>query len=89
MQKKVLKKLQLKQQKKKNKRKEQKKLNKIMFSRFFKKKTDLEKLEEEHKALLSKAYSTASTNRTLSDSYMLKASEIDKKIESIIKHSNK
>ena len=58
-----------------------------MFSWLFKKKSTLEKLQEEHKILLSKAHKSATTNRSLSDSYMLKASEIDKKIEAITKQS--
>lgn len=47
---------------------------------FFKSKTKLEKLKDQHKELLNKAFITSKTNRTLSDTYTFEASKIEEKI---------
>ena len=46
----------------------------------FKSKTKLEKLQEQHKNLLNKAFIASKTNRTLSDTYTFEASKIEEKI---------
>ena len=46
----------------------------------FKSKTILEKLQEQHKDLLNKAFIASKTNRTLSDTYTFEASKIEEKI---------
>ena len=46
----------------------------------FKSKTKLEKLQEQHKDLLNKAFIASKTNRTLSDTYTFEASKIEEKI---------
>ena len=46
----------------------------------FKGKTQLEKLEDQHKDLLSKAFVASKTNRTLSDTFAYEASKIEEKI---------
>ena len=50
------------------------------FKNLFKGKNELEKLEDQHKVLLSKAFNASKTNRTLSDTYVLEASKIEEKI---------
>ena len=54
----------------------------------FKSKTKLEKLQEEHKDLLNKAYLASKTNRTLSDTYTFEASKIEEKIIEIKNQEN-
>ena len=46
----------------------------------FKRKTELEKLHEQHAVLLDKAFKTSTVNRTLSDELMTKAYEVEQKI---------
>lgn len=46
----------------------------------FKSKTKLDKLKEQHKDLLKKAFLASKTNRTLSDTYTFEASKIEEKI---------
>ena len=46
----------------------------------FRVKTNLEKLKDQHKDLLSKAFIASKTNRSLSDTYILKANQIEDKI---------
>ena len=53
-----------------------------MFN-FFKKKTELEKLEIKYKKLLEASYKLSHTNRKESDNKMSQAQEVLKKIESI------
>lgn len=45
----------------------------------FKSKTKLEKLQEQYKDLLNKAFISSKTNRTFSDTYTFEASKIEKK----------
>jgi len=49
----------------------------------FKKKSELEKLQEQYKSCLEKAHKASHQNRTLSDSLMAEAEEIAKKIDAI------
>lgn len=51
-----------------------------MFN-FFKKKTELEKLEDKYEKLLEEAYSLSTSNRTLSDAKTAEANEVLKQIE--------
>ena len=51
-----------------------------MFKNIFKRKTELEKLHEQHAVLLDKAYKASTVNRTLSDELMAKAYEVEQKI---------
>lgn len=53
-----------------------------MFS-FFKKKSQKEVLQEEHRKLLEEAFKMSSVNRTKSDELVAKAAEIERKIEEI------
>ena len=46
----------------------------------FKPKTKLEKLQEQHKDLLHKAFIASKTNRTLSDTITFEANKIEEKI---------
>ena len=57
-----------------------------MFKKLFKRKTKLEKLHEQHAALLEKAFKVSKVNRTLSDELMAQAHDIEQKI---LKESNK
>lgn len=54
----------------------------------FKSKTKLEKLQEQHKDLLNKAFIASKTNRTLSDTYTFEASKIEEKIIEIKNQEN-
>ena len=54
----------------------------------FKSKTILEKLQEQHKDLLNKAFIASKTNRTLSDTYTFEASKIEEKIIEIKNQTN-
>ena len=58
------------------------------FKNFFKSKTILEKLKDQHKDLLNKAYIASKTNRTLSDTYTFEASKIEEKIIEIKNQEN-
>ena len=58
------------------------------FKNFFKSKTKLEKLKDQHKDLLNKAYISSKTNRTLSDTYTFEASKIEEKIIEIKNQEN-
>jgi hypothetical protein len=58
-----------------------------MFRNLFKKKSELEKLQEQRKKLLSKAHTASTVNRTLSDKYMLEIDRIDQKIDDLLKKS--
>ena len=51
-----------------------------MFRKLFKRKTELEKLHEQHAVLLDKAFKASTVNRTLSDELMTKAYEVEQKI---------
>ena len=51
-----------------------------MFKKLFKRKTELEKLHEQHAMLLDKAFKASTVNRTLSDELMAKAYEVEQKI---------
>ena len=51
-----------------------------MFKKLFKRKTELEKLHEQHAMLLDKAFKASTVNRTLSDELMAKAYEVERKI---------
>ena len=51
-----------------------------MFWNIFKRKTELEKLHEQHAMLLDKAFKASTVNRTLSDELMTKAYEVEQKI---------
>ena len=49
----------------------------------FKRKTEIEKLEDLRKDYLGKSFTTSKSNRSLSDAYVKKANEIEKKIEKL------
>ena len=51
-----------------------------MFKKLFKRKTELEKLQEQHAELLEKAFKASKTNRTLSDELIAQAYAIEEKI---------
>ena len=51
-----------------------------MFKKLFKRKTELEKLHEQHAMLLDKAFKASTLNRTLSDELMANAFEVEQKI---------
>ena len=51
-----------------------------MFKKLFKRKTELERLQEQHSALLEKAFKVSKVNRTLSDELMAQAYAIEQKI---------
>ena len=59
---------------------------KNMFKKLFKRKTELEKLHEQHAVLLEKAFKASKVNRTLSDELMSQAYVIEQKI---FKETNK
>tara|TARA_B100001287_G_C22469233_1_gene428809 strand:+ start:44 stop:232 length:189 start_codon:yes stop_codon:yes gene_type:complete len=50
------------------------------LKKFFKSKTKLEKLRDQHKDLLNKAFIASKTSRTLGDTYTFEASKIEEKI---------
>jgi hypothetical protein len=52
----------------------------------FKKKTDLEKLQDSYKEMLEKAHKISHSNRTLSDKLAAEAEEIAKKIDLLKKN---
>ncbi len=51
----------------------------------FRRKTEVEKLQDAHKKLLKQAFKYSTSNRKLSDNFMLQASEIEKKIDELTK----
>lgn len=51
----------------------------------FKKKTELEKLQEEYKSLLEKSHKISHSNRTAADKLMAEAEEVAKKIDALKK----
>ncbi|MCX7744206.1 MAG: Lacal_2735 family protein [Flavobacteriales bacterium] len=53
-----------------------------MFS-MFKKKSELEKLQEKYKRLMEEAYKLSTSNRMASDAKYAEADEISKRIEAI------
>ena len=57
-----------------------------MFKKLFKRKTELEKLHEQHAVLLEKAFKVSKVNRTLSDELMAQAYAVEQKI---LKEANK
>ena len=59
---------------------------KNMFKKLFKRKTELEKLHEQHAMLLEKAFKVSKVNRTLSDELMAQAYVVEQKI---LKEANK
>lgn len=52
----------------------------------FKKKSELEKLQDTYKSLLDKSYKLSHSNRTEADKVMAEAEEIAKKIEKLKKN---
>jgi hypothetical protein len=52
----------------------------------FKKKSELEKLQDTYKSLLDKSYKLSHSNRTEADKVMAEAEEIAKKIENLKKN---
>ncbi len=52
----------------------------------FKKKTELEKLQDSYKEMLEKAHKISHSNRTLSDKLAAEAEEIAKKIDLLKKN---
>ena len=57
-----------------------------MFKKLFKRKTELEKLHEQHAVLLEKAFKASKVNRALSDELMAQAYDVEQKI---LKEANK
>jgi len=57
-----------------------------MFKKLFKRKTELERLHEQHAVLLEKAFKASKVNRTLSDELMAQAYAVE---EQIFKETNK
>lgn len=53
------------------------------IKKFFKGKTEIERLEELRKDYLGKSFITSKSNRILSDTYVKKANEIEEKIEEL------
>jgi len=51
-----------------------------MFKNLFKRKTELEKLQEQHTLLLEKAFKVSKVNRTLSDELMAQAYAVEEQI---------
>lgn len=49
----------------------------------FKKKTELEKLQESYKELLEKVHKASQSNRTAGDKLMAEAEEVAKKIDAL------
>lgn len=49
----------------------------------FKKKTELEKLQEKYQKLMKEAFDLSKTNRSASDTKYAEADEVQKKIEAI------
>lgn len=58
--------------------------NSDMFG-LFKKKTPIEKLQEEYKGLLEKAHKMSHSDRTAADKLMAEAEEVAKKIDALKK----
>ena len=56
--------------------------------KLFRRKTELEKLEDVHRKLLKQAFKYSKSNRKLSDNFILQASEIEKKIDELKKNDN-
>jgi len=56
-----------------------------MFKKLFKRKTELEKLHEQHAILLEKAFKVSKINRTLSDELTAQAYVVEQKIFKISK----
>lgn len=54
---------------------------------FFKKKSELEKLQDQYKALLSEAHKLSTINRSASDAKAAEADEIRKKIDLLMSKS--
>lgn len=59
-----------------------------MFSNFFKKKSQLELLQEKYQSLLKKSFVASKTNRALSDKYQFEANEVANKIEELSNNNN-
>ena len=55
--------------------------------KFFKKKTEIEKLEDKYQKLLKEAYNLSTTSRKLSDSKTYEANEVLIQIEKLKKNS--
>jgi len=51
-----------------------------MFKKLFKRKTELERLHEQHALLLEKAFKASKVNRTLSDELMAQAYAVEEQI---------
>jgi len=58
------------------------------IKKIFKGKTELEKLEDQHKDLLSQAFVASKSNRTLSDTLTFEASKIEEKIIELRKNED-
>ena len=58
------------------------------IKRIFKGKTELEKLEAQHKDLLGQAFIASKSNRTLSDTLTFEASKIEEKIIELRKNED-
>lgn len=59
-----------------------------MFSNFFKKKSQLELLQEKYQSLLKKSFDASKTNRALSDKYQFEANKVANKIEELSNNNN-
>jgi len=57
-----------------------KRINIHMFKNLFKRKTEIERLRQQHQELLVKAYKASTVNRTLSDEYTAQANAVEQKI---------
>jgi|TARA_X000001382_G_scaffold127426_1_gene115278 hypothetical protein len=58
------------------------------IKKIFKGKTELEKLEAQHKDLLGQAFIASKSNRTLSDTLTFEASKIEEKIIELRKNED-
>ena len=59
-----------------------------LLRNIFKGKTELQKLEDQHKDLLGKAFIASKTNRTLSDTFTFEASKIEERIIKLRNNEN-
>jgi len=55
-----------------------------MFWNLFKRKSELDKLKEQHAVLLNKAFKASTVNRTLSDKLTAQANAVEQKILDVI-----
>tara|TARA_B100000900_G_scaffold381834_1_gene368567 strand:+ start:525 stop:710 length:186 start_codon:yes stop_codon:yes gene_type:complete len=59
-----------------------------MFGNLFKKKSELELLQDKYQLLLKKSFDASKINRTLSDKYQFEANEVAKKIDELSNNNN-